>query len=52
MNKIEQVEVYVTRDGLGRAAIVRRNDGWFSIYVHWLLSEAALKSGMFSSGGP
>jgi hypothetical protein len=31
---IDEVEVYVTRDGLGRAAIVRRSDGLFCIYYH------------------
>jgi hypothetical protein len=29
----EEVEVYVTRDGLLRAAIVRRTDGFFCIYI-------------------
>jgi hypothetical protein len=31
---INEVEVYVTPNGLGRAAIVRRSDGLFCIYVH------------------
>lgn len=31
---IDEVEVYVTRNGLGRAAIVRRSDGLFCIYRH------------------
>jgi hypothetical protein len=31
---IDEVEIYVTPNGLGRAAIVRRGDGWFCIYVH------------------
>ena len=34
---IDEVEVYLTRNGLGRAAIVRRSDGHFWIYVHWKL---------------
>jgi hypothetical protein len=32
--KIDEIEVYVTSDGLGRAAIVRRSDGLFCIYYH------------------
>jgi hypothetical protein len=32
---IDEVEVYVTPDGLGRAGIVRRLDGLFCIYVKW-----------------
>jgi hypothetical protein len=31
---IDEVEVYVTRNGLARAAIVRRSDGLFCIYYH------------------
>jgi hypothetical protein len=31
------MEVYVTSDGHGRAAIVRRNDGLFSVY-RWIWS--------------
>jgi hypothetical protein len=31
---IDEVEVYFTPNGLGRAAIVRRKDGLFCIYVH------------------
>jgi hypothetical protein len=30
----DEVEVYVTRDGVYRAAIVRRDDGLFCIYRH------------------
>jgi len=52
MSDIDQVEVHVTPSGLGRAAIVRRSDGLFCIYVHWLLSEAALQTGIFAPGGP
>ena len=33
---IDEVEVYVTPDGLGRAAIVRRSDGFLCIYLHWI----------------
>jgi hypothetical protein len=32
---IDEIEVYVTSDGLGRAAIVRRTDGLYCIYMHW-----------------
>lgn len=31
---VDELEVYVSRDGLGRAVIVRRSDGLFCIYVH------------------
>jgi hypothetical protein len=47
---IDELEVYVTPSGLGRAAIVRRSDGLLCIYVHWLLSEE-LRGGRFPSGG-
>jgi hypothetical protein len=32
--RVEEVEIYVTKDGYGRAAIVRRSDGRFCIYKH------------------
>jgi hypothetical protein len=32
--EIDEVEVYITRDGLSRAAIVRRSDGLFWVYMH------------------
>jgi hypothetical protein len=32
---IDEIEVYVTPDGLGRVAIVRRPDGLYCIYTHW-----------------
>lgn len=35
---VDEIEVYVTRDGHGRAAIVRRIDGFFCIYRHLRLS--------------
>ena len=31
---VDELEVYVTPNGLGRAAIVRRSDGFFCIYRH------------------
>ncbi len=37
MNPADEVEVYVTSDGHGRAAIVRRGDGLFCIY-RWIWS--------------
>jgi hypothetical protein len=52
MLAFDQIEVYVTPTGLGRAAIVRRSDGLFCIYLHWLLSQSALNTGMFAPGGP
>ena len=30
---VDEVEVYVTHDGHGRAAIARRTDGFFCIYL-------------------
>ena len=30
----EEVEIYVSKDGIQRAAIVRRDDGLFCIYRH------------------
>ncbi len=32
----DEREVYLTSDGLGRAAIIRRSDGLFCIYLIWL----------------
>jgi hypothetical protein len=34
---IDEVEVCVMANGLGRAAIVRRRDGLFCIYIHYKL---------------
>ena len=36
---INEVEVYVTSNGHGRAAIVRRPDGFFCIYKWWKLPQ-------------
>lgn len=41
---IDEVEVYVTPDALGRAAIVRRSDGFFCIYLHWKWPEETIQS--------
>ena len=35
---IDEWEVYVTPGGRGRAAIARRDDGLFCIYLHWRVS--------------
>ena len=39
---IDEVEVYVTPNGLGRASIVRRADGLFCVYVHIRLPQGYL----------
>jgi hypothetical protein len=39
--EINEKEVHVTPDGLGRAAIVERSDGLFCIYTHWMWSRTA-----------
>ena len=39
MQPAAEVEVYFSKDGFGRAAIVRRPDGLFCIYVRWLWPE-------------
>jgi len=49
---VDELEVYITPDGLGRAAIVRRGDGLLCIYQHWKWSEATLAAaGITSEGG-
>lgn len=35
---MDEAKVLVTQDGLGRIAIVRRSDGHFCLYQHWLWS--------------
>ena len=49
-SSINEVEVWLSLDGLGRAAIARRNDGLLCIYVHWKLSPDVLASGRFETG--
>ncbi len=39
---IDEWEVYVTPGGRGRAAVSRRDDGRFSIYVRWRVSGSWL----------
>jgi hypothetical protein len=41
---IDELEVYLTPDGLGRAAIVRRSDGLLCIYLHCKWPEAVVKA--------
>ena len=36
---MDEAEAYITPDGFGRAAIVRRADGRYCIYQHWQWSE-------------
>jgi len=36
---IDEQEVLITPDGLGRAAIVKGPDGRLCIYVHWIWDE-------------
>jgi len=46
---IKEVEVWLSGDGLGRAAIARRDDGLFCIYVHWKLAPDVLANGRFKT---
>jgi hypothetical protein len=41
-NSIDEWEVYVTPGGRGRAAIARRDDGRFCIYLRWRVSGSWL----------
>jgi hypothetical protein len=43
------VEVWLSADGLGRAAIARRIDGLLCIYVHWKLAPDVLADGGFKT---
>jgi hypothetical protein len=49
---IDELEVYITPDGLGRAAIVRRNDGLLCIYVHWIWPESVRAALRITGDGP
>lgn len=44
-SSINEVEVWLSADELGRAAIARRNDGLLSIYVLWKLASDVLANG-------
>ena len=46
-SSINEVEVWLSADELGRAAIARRNDGLLCIYVHWKLAPDVLANGRF-----
>jgi hypothetical protein len=49
---IEEVEIYVTRDGLGRAAIVREAAARYVIYLHWIWDPRAVAAaGLRIEGG-
>jgi len=37
--ELNEREVYISRDGEGRAAIIERSDNLFCIYVHWIWPE-------------
>ena len=41
---IDEVEVHVSANGYCRAAIARRGDGLFCIYLHGKLSRAAVRT--------
>jgi hypothetical protein len=49
-SSINEVEVWLSSDGLGRAAIAGRNDGLLCIYVHWKLAPSILANGRFRTG--
>lgn len=48
---MEELEVYITPDGLGRAAIVRRTDGLICIYINWLWAESVIAISNLQAGG-
>lgn len=41
---IDQLEVYVTKDELGRASIVRHKDVLLRIYTHWIWGSDTRKA--------
>src|SRR5206468_4051694 len=41
---MDERAILITPDGLGRVAIVRRDDGLFCLYQHWKLSPDTLKA--------
>ena len=41
---MDEQAVLITPDGLGRLAIVRRDDGLFCLYEHWRWSAATLEA--------
>jgi|WetSurMetagenome_2_1015567.scaffolds.fasta_scaffold398231_2 hypothetical protein len=48
---MEELEVYITPDGLGRAAIVQRADGLICIYVNWIWAESVQMVSNVQVGG-
>jgi hypothetical protein len=48
---IDEVEVYLTPDGYGRVSIVRRSDGLFCIYTHWIM-PLENRIGVFAAEAP
>lgn len=49
--EIDEIAVFVTPDGLGRAAIVRRQDGLFEIYEHWIWDQETKREFNVEPGG-
>lgn len=43
--------VFVTPDGLGRASVIRRDDGLFQIYEHWIWSDETRRAFNVAPGG-
>lgn len=41
---IDEREVYISADGLGRAAIAVRPDGFYVVFVNWIWSSSTLES--------
>ena len=48
-SSVNEVDVWLSADKLGRAAIARRNDGLLCIYVHWKLEPEVLANGRFKT---
>jgi hypothetical protein len=48
-SSINEVEVWLSACGLGRAAVALRNDGLLCIYVHWKLAPDVLANGRFKT---
>lgn len=49
---IEEIEVVISNDGLGRAAIVQRGDGLIQVYLHWLWNDETRQRLNVSSSMP
>ena len=48
---LDERAVFVTQDGFGRGSIVRRSDGLFEIYEHWLWDEETRHAFNVAPGG-